>query len=344
MTKTAIVYDPFNLKHTMEGHPENHRRLERTWALLQEAGVLERLLRVPSGEAPLEAILRLHAEKYVRKVRRMSQRGGGFLDQETYVTPHTYQAALLAAGGLLNLVDAVLEGLAHNGFALVRPPGHHALYSQGMGFCIFGNVAIAARHAQEQHGLERILIVDFDVHHGNGTQDMFYQDDSVLFFSTHQYPFWPGSGGVDEIGAGPGKGFTVNVPLPAGTGDQGYLATFREILAPVAQRFRPQLILVSAGYDPHWMDPLANQLVSITGFGQLIQELMALADGLCDGRLVCTLEGGYNLQALPHCILTSLRTLSQDPEGVSDPFGPPPTEEEDISQRIAQVKAAHGLA
>ncbi len=340
---TALTYDPFNLQHTFPRHPEHAGRLAGTWNLLEADGILERLLRVESRPAPLDAITAVHTARYVEQLEQMAARGGGKVDPDTYVVEATWQASLLAAGGLLAVTDAVLTGQAQNGFALVRPPGHHARPHTGMGFCLFGNVAVAARYAQKTYGLERVLIVDFDVHHGNGSQEMFWDDPSVLVFNTHQYPFYPGSGALDETGAGPGAGFTVNLPFPPGVGDAGYLAAFRQVLAPVARRFRPALILLSAGFDAHWMDPLANERLSISGFGGLVGELMALAAELCGGRLVATLEGGYNLEVLPHCVLTTLRTLSADPAGLSDPFGPPPGQETDISELLGAAGRLHGL-
>jgi acetoin utilization deacetylase AcuC-like enzyme len=342
--RTALVYDPFNLKHTLAGHPENYRRLQGTWALLQEDGILDDLLSIESSPAPPNALLQVHDRAYVDQVKRLSTRGGGHLDPDTYVNQDSYRAALLAAGGLLNVVDAVLAGEADNGFALVRPPGHHARPRRGMGFCLFGNVAIAARHARARHGVERILIVDFDVHHGNGTQEMFYADGEVLFFSTHQYPFYPGTGSVSETGQGRGRGTTINVPFGTGVGDAGHLAAFRQILTPLAREFQPQFILVSAGYDAHWMDPLAGLSLSITAYAHLLEHLMELAGELCQGRLACVLEGGYHLDVLPHCVLTSLRVLSDNPLGPSDPFGPSPRAEPDISGLLDEVKAWHGLA
>ncbi|MFZ1753521.1 MAG: histone deacetylase [Caldilineaceae bacterium] len=340
---TALAYDPFNLQHTYYGHPENSGRLAGTWARLQADGILARLRRVESQPAPIEAITAVHSAEYVAALEQMAARGGGRVDPDTYVVGATWQASLLAAGGLLAVVDSVLNEKADNGFALVRPPGHHARPHTGMGFCLLGNVAIAARHAQKTHGLERVLIVDFDVHHGNGTQEMFWDDPSVLVFNTHQFPYYPGSGSLDETGAGPGQGYTVNLPLPPGVGDEGYLAAFQQVLAPVARRFQPELILLSAGYDAHWMDPLAQERLSVTGYAALVEEVMGLAEELCGGRLVATLEGGYNLDVLPHCVLTTLRTLSEDPAGVSDPFGPAPGQEADISELLAAARRVHGL-
>ena len=343
MNKTAFVYDPFNLRHTLDGHPENYRRLETTWALLEEDGILEQLQRVDGTAAPREAIQRVHTAKYVDHVRWIAEQGGGPLDPDTYVNKDSYQAALLSAGGVLNVLDAVVQGDADNGFALVRPPGHHALVQRGMGFCLFANVSIAARWAQDKHGIERILIVDFDVHHGNGTQDIFYGDPSILFFSIHQYPHYPGTGAAKEIGIDKGSGTTVNVPAPPGSGDEGYLAAFRHVLAPVARKFQPELIILSAGYDGHWLDPLASVHLSIGGYTDLVRETMALADELCGGRLVTALEGGYHLDVLAHCVLSSLRALSGSPDGVSDPFGPAPTTEQDLMPLLAQIKALHDI-
>ncbi len=340
---TAYVYDKFNLHHTLYGHPENHRRLENTWALLENDGILERLHRVESAPAPLDALTAVHDAGYVARLEAMSAKGGGRLDPDTYVRAESYAAARLAVGGLLTITDAVLTGRADNGFALIRPPGHHARPHTGMGFCLFGNVAIAARYAQDQHGVDRVLIVDFDVHHGNGTQEMFYGDGSVLFFSIHQFPHYPGSGSMDETGVGAGQGRTVNVPFPAGVGNKGYLAALRQILTPLARAYRPELILVSAGYDAHWMDPLAQHSVSISGYAEITRELMALADELCGGRLIYTLEGGYNLDVLPHAILSTLRTLSGDEEGISDPVGESPDREPDASTILDRIKRIHSL-
>jgi len=344
MTRTtAYVYDPFNLRHTREGHPENFRRLEKTWALLQQDGILNSMVAVPSSLAPLDAVLKVHSPRYIERLQMAQMLGGGHLDADTYLNADSYHAALLAAGGLLNLVDAVLWGRANNGMALVRPPGHHALSYVGMGFCLLANVAIAARWAQERHGVNRVLIVDFDVHHGNGTQEIFWSDPSVLFFSTHQFPYYPGTGAIDEVGDESGHGTTINVPFPAYVGDRGYLDVFRRVLVPAARRFRPQLILLSAGYDAHWLDPLASMQLSVTGYVALVQELLALADELCQGRLVSVLEGGYHLDVLSHSVLSTLRTLRGDPTGVSDPFGPPRTEEREVSGLIDRLQRLHGL-
>jgi len=343
MSKTAIVYDPFNLRHTLEGHPENYHRLEGTWQLLQKDGILEELIRVPSSPAPVNALLRVHTAHYVERLQQISERGGGRIDSDTYVNADSYQAALLAAGGLLNMTDMVIEGQVDNGFALIRPPGHHALEHRGMGFCLLANAAIAARWAQDHHGLDRVLIVDFDVHHGNGTQDIFYDDPSVLFFSTHQFPYYPGSGDADELGSEVAYGTTVNVPFPAYVGDEGYLNTFQRVLEPVARGFQPQLIILSAGFDAHWLDPLAGMNLSIAGYMKLLEVVMGLADELCHGKLVAVLEGGYHLDVLPHCVLSTLRKLSGSKQSVSDPFGTMQQNERDIAKLLEQLRKLHGI-
>lgn len=343
MRKTAIVYDPFNLRHTLEGHPENFRRLEGTWKLLQDDGIINDLIRVPSSPAPIDALLRVHTPHYIERLQALSVRGGGRIDADTYVNADSYQAALLAAGGLLNMTDMVLQGRVDNGFALIRPPGHHALEQRGMGFCLLANAAIAARWAQDHHGLDRVLIVDFDVHHGNGTQDIFYHDPSVLFFSTHQYPYYPGTGDADEMGSEVSYGTTINVPFPTFVGDEGYLTAFRRVLEPLAREFRPQLIILSAGFDAHWLDPLAGMNLTISGYMNLVQHVMELADELCGGKLVCVLEGGYHLQVLAHCVLSTLRVLSGSSEGVSDPFGKAQQHERNVAPLLARLQNLHGI-
>lgn len=327
MRPSTYCYDEFNLKHDSPGHPETARRLALTWDLLQAQGILPKLARIPCQEADLATIAQVHSPAYLERLAAMAQAGGGHLDPDTYVTPDSLRAARLAVGGLLGIVDEVMTGRADNGFGLVRPPGHHARPGQGMGFCLFANVAIAARHAQTRHAAARVLIVDFDVHHGNGTQEVFYDDPSVLFFSVHQFPYYPGTGSRDERGAGPGEGYTLNVPLPAGAGDGAYLAAFEQILTPAAREFQPDLILLSAGYDAHWQDPLGGHLVSIPGYARLVSHLMVLADELCDGRLVCALEGGYNLEVLPSAILTTLNILGGQPDPIVDPAGLSPRPE-----------------
>jgi acetoin utilization deacetylase AcuC-like enzyme len=340
---TSYCYDPFNLRHHLSGHPENRARLAGTWELLHADGILADLLATPCTPASDEQLLRVHSRRHLSTVAQAAQRNA-HLDSDTYVGSDSEQAARLAAGGLCNVVGAVLGGQASNGFALVRPPGHHATPERGMGFCLYNNVAIAARAAQAEHGLERVLVVDFDVHHGNGTQDAFYEDGSVLFFSTHQHPYYPGTGHWREMGRGAGGGATVNVPFPAGVGDAGYAAAFDSILTPAARRFQPQLILVSAGYDAHWNDPLASMQLTIPGYAALVARLLGLAGELCAGRMVCALEGGYHLEVLAHAVRNTLRQLSGQSQRIDDPLGPSPWEERDASALLAQVRQIHDLS
>jgi acetoin utilization deacetylase AcuC-like enzyme len=237
----------------------------------------------------------------------------------------------MAAGAVAELVRAVLGGQAANGIALVRPPGHHATYARGMGFCLFNNIAVGAQAALDEFDLERVLIADWDVHHGNGTQDIFYHSPRVLFFSTHQYPYYPGTGGRAERGEGKGRDFTVNAPLPSGVGDEGFGRIYDDVLTPLAEAYKPQLILVSAGYDGHWDDPLAGLRLSLAGYWRLATTLVSLADRLCDGRIVVVLEGGYNPGVLSHGVADTCRALLHDAEPGPDPFGPSPRAERELT-------------
>ncbi len=340
--QTAYVYDPLYLQHDWPEHPENAARLQHIMQYLREAGILGRLQPLEARDATVEEVAQVHTPSHIEHVRRVATEGGGWMDADTYVAAPSYAAALRAGGGLLRATEAVIDGEASSAFALVRPPGHHALPGQAMGFCLFNNVAIAARHALHKYGLQRVLIVDWDLHHGNGTQDAFYDEPRVLYFSTHQYPYYPGSGHWQETGTGAGRGFTVNVPLPAGTGDAGYRRVFDEILTPLARRFQPQLMLVSAGYDAHWMDPIGMLQVSVAGFGQMTHTLTELAAELCSGRLVFTLEGGYHLDALALSVAATFAVLLGERE-VHDPLGPARGAEQDVDDVIAEVKRVHGL-
>jgi acetoin utilization deacetylase AcuC-like enzyme len=339
---TGYVYDPLYLEHDSSTHPENRRRLEQTLAHLREAGFLSRMQAIVARDATLDELSAVHHRGYIERVQRVAEGGGGWLDPDTYVGTRSYDAAVRAAGGLLAAVQAVLEGEVDNAFALVRPPGHHALANRGMGFCLFNNVAVAARCALQEHSLQRVLIVDYDLHHGNGTQESFYQDAEVLYFSTHQFPYYPGTGHWKETGQGAGEGYTVNVPLPSGVGDDGYQRVFDQVLVPVVARYKPQLILASAGYDAHWRDPLGMMLLSVSGYASLASRLVELAADVCGGRIVLTLEGGYNLEALASCVAATFSMLLGDKD-VRDPIGPARGDEEPVDAAIQAVLKLHQL-
>jgi len=342
--KTGLVYDPIYLEHDTGDHVENSRRLVDAMSHLKETGIKEKLTSLSARPASLEELEMVHAPEYISYVRSKAEKGGGWLDPDTVMSSKSYEAALYAAGGVLVAVEAVMKEEADNAFALVRPPGHHAVRDRAMGFCIFNNVAIAAKFALSKFKLNCVLIADFDVHHGNGTQDAFYADPHVLYFSTHQYPFYPGTGWVDETGIGEGEGTTVNFPMAAGLGDEECLRAFNEVLVPVARRFQPQLILVSAGFDAHWTDQLAMMKVSITGFAQMARILKELAAELCQGRLVFTLEGGYNLRVVACSIKATFDVLLGNSE-IDDPLGRASMarKPEGFDEHIETIKRIHHI-
>ena len=295
----AFVFHPGCMAHDNgPGHPERPERVKAIRDHLDACGLLSRLLVVEPSPCPADRLARVHHPAYVEAIRRACARAPLRLDPDTAVSPGSWDAALLAAGGALAAGDAVLSGRASSAFAAVRPPGHHAEADRAMGFCLFNNIAVAARYLQDEHGLGRIFIVDWDVHHGNGTQHLFEDDDSVFYFSVHQFPFYPGTGAAAEQGRGRGRGFTLNVPLPAGSGDDRYLEVFRRDLLPALERFRPEMILISCGFDAHRADPLAGMEITAAGYGGLTEIVKGAADQLCGGRIVSLLEGGYDLRAL----------------------------------------------
>ncbi|NOY07015.1 MAG: histone deacetylase [Chlorobi bacterium] len=340
---TGLVYDPIFLEHTKSTHPENRERLVSILDGLDEFHLQERLIPVRARPAEEHELLLVHTQHQIRRVQSLSREGGGYFDPDTYATASSYDAAVRAAGGLIDLTLSVIRGELHNGFALVRPPGHHALPDRPMGFCIFNNVAIAAQAALDREGLSRIVIIDFDVHHGNGTQAIFEQDPRVLYVSSHQYPHYPGTGAVTETGTGEGAGTILNMPLPAGCGDGALMRVYSEIAFPLVRQFRPELILVSAGYDGHWKDPLAQLSFTLKGINTLVERLVALADELCEGRIVFTLEGGYDLAVLKLAAANTFFALLHEDE-VHDPLGAPGIPEPDVSNVVAQLITLHNLA
>ncbi len=252
--EVGFVYDPIYLEHDTGQHVENANRLETIISHLEQTQLKQQLTHIKPRAATTEELSLVHHKQYISHIQDAAQRGGGWLDADTVMSPNSYEAAIYAAGGAIRATEAVIDGEVGSAFALVRPPGHHAISQRAMGFCLFNNVAIATKYALAKYKLERILIIDFDVHHGNGTQATFYDNPQVLYISTHQYPFYPGTGSIDETGVGEAKGTTVNIPLPAGCGDAEYLPLFEQIIIPAAKRFNPQFILVSAGYDAHRAD------------------------------------------------------------------------------------------
>jgi acetoin utilization deacetylase AcuC-like enzyme len=339
MNRVAVILDPLYLEHSNgPGHPESRERLEAIERMLASFPARDRLEQLSARDAQFEELAWVHTPEYIRSIEATRGRPFTVLDPDTGAGPESYAAALRAAGGVLQAVDAVLEGGRSGAFALVRPPGHHAEADRAMGFCLFNNVAVAACYALRRHGLRRVLIVDWDVHHGNGTMHAFYDSPEVLYFSLHQYPHYPGTGSVQEVGRGPGAGYTMNVPLPGGQGDADYLAAFRQLLLPVAREYAPQLILVSAGFDVHQDDPLADMRVSTSGFADLTGVLRGLAAECCPGRLALALEGGYQLKALAEGVAAVLtRLLDEQPEAGSEQSGPPDAA---TSRVIAAVREA----
>ena len=336
----AIAYDDRFLDHDMPNHPENAGRLRAIVNTLQQTGQFEGLPRLASRAATPDEVAMVHERELVAEIEQHIARGGGWVDADTYVVPASWEVALLSAGAALEAVERVATGDFDVAFCLTRPPGHHATPRRAMGFCLLNNVALAARLLQTKHGVSRVAVVDFDVHHGNGTQDAFWEDPSVLYLSTHQYPYYPGSGHWSEVGAGKGVGTTANASLPAYCQDEQYAAVFDQLFAPLVERYRPEFILVSAGFDSHENDPLAMENLSTTGYVALAGRVRDWAQQLCDGNLVFVLEGGYDYQALGECTSGILAML--DGGSWSDreaPAAPGPN----LTGLFANLRDLHGL-
>ncbi|MEN6469435.1 MAG: histone deacetylase [Smithella sp.] len=308
--KTGIVKDSRYLRHTSGfSHPESPERLMAVYEMLDNPHMSWKYVDIEPRMASHDEIAYVHTPSYIDAIARTAGQDCVFLDSDTMASAESYDAAKLAAGGLMNAIDGVMTGEVNNAFAFVRPPGHHAGPGNSAGFCIFNNVAIGAMHAMKKHGLKRIMIVDWDLHHGNGTQKIFYSDRRVLYFSTHQYPYYPGTGGLNEIGEGQALGYTVNVPLRRGAVNGTFIAAFRKILEPIADAFNPELILVSAGFDTYYQDPLGSMRVTPEGFAAMARVLLNIADQCCEGRVVAVLEGGYNTVGLARSAKATLEEM-----------------------------------
>jgi acetoin utilization deacetylase AcuC-like enzyme len=335
----VFLEHPSSLAHDTGRHPEQAARIPAILQELQRRGGLG-YERVQSPAASREALLAVHSESHVELVERMSQRGGGMIDADTIVSPGSFQAAAHAAGGAVALVDSLLDGAAPTGFSVHRPPGHHAEAVRAMGFCLFNSIAVAARHAVAVRGCERVMIVDWDVHHGNGTNDIFHADPQVLFVSIHQSPLYPGTGPAGDVGSGTGEGFTVNLPVAPGAGDAEFVGLVRDVAVPLAAEFAPQLVLISAGFDAHVEDPLADCAVTDDGFAAMAA-LLRDAGAQLGVPVGAVLEGGYALDVLGRGVAVTMEQLaapagSGGRGGVEDP-APSPARAPVVAQARARL-------
>ncbi len=317
-TKTGFVFHQKFLEHdTGPGHPEKPDRLKFLIEHLQQTALWDKLHHLIIDHAPINIIAEAHSLEHIRHIKEKceslsdtSNSDYGILDQgDTIVCNSSFDVALLAAGGVVAGVDSIVTGVLKNVFCAVRPPGHHAESNSPMGFCLFNNVAVAAKYAKRKYGLKRILILDWDVHHGNGTQEIFYDDNSVFFISLHQYPFYPGSGGKNERGEGNGEGFNLNIPMRSGSGEKEYFDAFREEIIPVIDGYNPELIIISAGFDAHIDDPLANINLTENSFRILTEMVLEVGNKNSNNHILSVLEGGYNLNALSRSVETHLQAL-----------------------------------
>ena len=344
MTTAYLTHSQFTA-HDYPRHPEHAGRIQAIWQQLQAQGLTEQLLAIAPAAASDAQIRAVHSAAHLNRLVEIARKKRRvFIDQDTYALPISLETARLAAGAVIGAVDAVSGGQAQNGLAVVRPPGHHATAGWQMGFCLLNNIAIAAKQAQNEHGLQKVLIFDYDVHHGNGTQELFYNDPSVLFISIHQSPFYPGSGALRETGAGPGRGATVNLPIAGGHGDAAYRRLFAEVVSPSIERFAPDLMLVSVGFDAHFVDPLASMQLSLAGYDWLARACLDLAEKLCGGKIVFVMEGGYDLAALAHGWCNIARA-SLGLDDISDPYGPAQAREaaSQVDSLITAARRIHNL-
>lgn len=364
--RTGFVFDEHSLHHDTgeertvltrygsfevapEPHPSSLSIIRRIKQFLDGTGLTAHMQPVAARRASVDEIAVYHTRAYIEGIRLHAEEGGpkqgswGGIDEDTVLSPGSFEAALYAAGGSMNAVSAAMQGEVRNAYALLRPPGHHAMKNQAMGFCIFNNTVLAAHHARNAFGLERIMIVDWDVHHGNGTQDAFYADPGVLFISLHQENWYPKLWGeLEQVGSGAGAGYTVNIPLPAGTGDRGYRAAFEQLVVPIGLHYRPQLILITAGQDANWLDPLARMMVTMGGFRAMSAMMVDLAEEVCDGRLVMLQAGGYNPAYVPYCTIAAVEPLTGIDTGLLELY--PTTPELERGQTVFSQETQHALA
>ena len=337
--KTGIVEDQRYLRHSAgAGHPESPERLAAIYEMLNNPLMAWKFMEIEPREATHKEIETIHTPSYVEYVAGTAGQRSVFLDPDTATSPETYTIAKLAVGGVCNAINSVITGDVDNAFAFVRPPGHHAEKDRAAGFCIFNNIAIGAMHAILKHNMKRVLIVDWDLHHGNGTQHSFYSDPRILYFSAHQYPYYPGTGSLQEIGQGKGEGYTVNVPIRGGAGDADYVKIFRKILEPIVLEFNPEIVLLSAGFDIYFQDPLGSMRVTPEGFAALTRILLTIADSCCHGRLVAVLEGGYHILGLTKSVKAVLEEMLDETHCSKEKFSSWEREaDEDTNQIIKQV-------
>ncbi len=307
--RISLIYDQDYLIHTQASHPERKERLEYIIAELEKEGVMKNLEMIPPQTAEQKDLELIHDPGYIRSIEEACNSGKRFLDMDTYIVPESYRVALLSAGGVLTGLHKVMGSNPGKAFALNRPPGHHAERSRAMGFCLFNNIAIAAARAKSDYNLKRVAIVDWDVHHGNGTQHSFEDDREVLFISTHQSPAYPGTGHYREVGRGSGEGFTVNIPMPPGCGDGEYTLIYDQVVIPILDQFKPELLLISAGFDAYRMDHLAGMSLTHRGFYYIAEILNAAAERWSEGRMLLCLEGGYHLQGQAGAVIQVLNAL-----------------------------------
>jgi acetoin utilization deacetylase AcuC-like enzyme len=341
MKELAYFYPQGHEAHYENGHPERPGRVEAIRKALQDEGLWDPYPKLDPINIPEEVLVNVHAPAYLAYLKQASQQEQ-HLDADTYTTQASWELAKKAAGGACAVAAAVWKGKARHGLALTRPPGHHATHNQGMGFCLLNNIALAAEYLIGKQGVQNLAIVDLDVHHGNGTQDIFYLREDVLFISLHQWPLYPGTGRIEEQGEGIGAGTTVNIPLPPTTGDQGYLAAMDEVVIPLLESYSPQMVLVSIGFDTHWRDPLANQLLSALAYAEMVSSLTQFSHASCEGRIALFLEGGYDLEAGAACLTGCVSGLLN--REWNDPIGPSPQPEKNAWSGVLQkVRSTWGL-